>query len=435
MASIIAIKKEVIEKIKPSQTELADIENSAKNFVGLINKELKKKRIDGNAFLGGSIAKNTLIKKEKYDIDLFVRFSKKYENQLSSLLHKVLENILRTKEYNRLKIEEIKGSRLYFQINLSTTERKIPLILEIVPVLKINKPEEAKNVTDLSYFHVNYILKQVKKQKNLTDEIRLAKAFCYSADCYGAESYIKGFSGYSLEILVSYYKTFENFVRNVVRWKDKEIIDPEKKYKKNDALKEINESKLMSPAIIVDPTFKERNILAALSYETLEKFKLICIKFIKSPSENFFEKKGINEEDERKKAKKSGANLSVIEIYSDKDKEDIAAAKIIKFSSFLASLAEKSGFKVFGRDLNFSEFSGKLFLIYKNPSGELIIKGPPENLPDAVKNFKKEHKRTFNKTGFVYAKEKRKIFNLKDLISLVGKRAKEMSINKINILK
>ncbi|MBD3252791.1 hypothetical protein GF386_03610, partial [Candidatus Pacearchaeota archaeon] len=54
-------------------------------------------------------------------------------------------------------------------------------------------------MTDLSYFHVNHILKKIKKNKNLSDEIRLAKKFAYSQNCYGAESYIHGFSGYALE--------------------------------------------------------------------------------------------------------------------------------------------------------------------------------------------------------------------------------------------
>ena len=63
----------------------------------------------------------------------------------------------------------------------------------------------------------------------------------------------------------------------------------EKDYKnKNDILENINESKLLSPIILIDPTFKQRNVTSALSEETLEKFKDYCKKFIKSPNADFF---------------------------------------------------------------------------------------------------------------------------------------------------
>ena len=51
----------------------------------------------------------------------------------------------------------------------------------------------------------------------------------------------------------------------------------------------MNSSKLTSPIILVDPTYKQRNALAALSEETFEKFKQASKKFLKNPSIKYFE--------------------------------------------------------------------------------------------------------------------------------------------------
>jgi tRNA nucleotidyltransferase (CCA-adding enzyme) len=92
-------------------------------------------------------------------------------------------------------------------------------------VKKISKPKEAENITDLSYSHVNYIKKRIKNKKIL-DEIRIAKAFCYATNTYGAESYIGGFSGYAIELLVYHYGSFLKFIKAISKLDGKkEIID------------------------------------------------------------------------------------------------------------------------------------------------------------------------------------------------------------------
>ena len=59
-----------------------------------------------------------------------------------------------------------------------------------------------------------------------------------------------------------------------------------KKFYKNkqELLNSVNESKLQSPIVLVDPTFKERNALAALSQETFLRFKESCAKFLRNPA-------------------------------------------------------------------------------------------------------------------------------------------------------
>src|SRR6056297_87541 len=215
------------------------------DFIKKINKRIKKLGLNVEIYVGGSFAKKTLIKKRIYDTDIYFRFSQKYPD---TSLTKLTKKILRWKKG----LSTVHGSRDYFRVKINSWFQ-----LEIIPVRKIDKIDEAKNITDLSYSHVKYINKKIKSQKIL-NEIKIAKAFCYASKTYGAESYIQGFSGYSLELLIYYYGSFVKFLKELSKKKkEKLIIDIEKKYKnKKRILLDINSSKLESPIILIDPTFK-----------------------------------------------------------------------------------------------------------------------------------------------------------------------------------
>ncbi len=255
-----SVLKEVLQRVEPSEEELKIIGDSLHEFLNQLNKRLKALKINAEIFLGGSFAKATIIKKDLYDIDIFVRFDKEHkENELSKLTGRILRGIKNA--------SLIHGSRDYFRVNASKN-----LVFEIIPVKKIKNPKEAENITDLSYSHVNYIKRKLKNKK-LLDEIRLAKAFCHANNCYGAESYIRGFSGYALELLVYHYGSFLKFIRAMSKIKDKKVIDIEKHYtNKNQVLMDINASKLYSPVILIDPSYKQLNVLAAVYEETFKKF-------------------------------------------------------------------------------------------------------------------------------------------------------------------
>ena len=188
------ILKDELNKISLSIEDVSKLRNISNDFVKL----LKTKKV--HARIGGSLAKGTLIKKDsKQDVDIFVIFD--YSEDISKL-EKILKNL---KLPGTLK--KVHGSRDYFQINCKDA------ILEIIPVIKNSDPELAENVTDVSLSHVKYIGAEVKKNPSIADEIKLAKAFCRANRYYGAESYIHGFSGYSLEILVIYFGSFVKFLK------------------------------------------------------------------------------------------------------------------------------------------------------------------------------------------------------------------------------
>jgi tRNA nucleotidyltransferase (CCA-adding enzyme) len=374
--------KEVLQKqlkeIVPYDSEIDLLKIKLKQVLDVLNKNIKSKKIKAKVFLGGSYAKNTLIKKKRYDVDIFIRFNKNYsESDLNNLLKKIVPKDSKL----------LHGSRNYYNYTINNFD------FEIIPVIEIKKPIEARNVTDLSYFHVNYIKDKIKKKPKIADEIRLSKAFTYYQECYGAESYIMGFSGYALELLMTYYESFSKFIKVVAKLdlnkNNKIIIDPAKFFKNsNEILKTINKAKSQSPIVFIDPTFKERNALAALSIETFKEFQKSCKKFIKSPSEKFFILKNKKQEFEKKYKKQ----FNIIEIFTKKQSGDIAGTKLKKFYRYFIKETSKF-FNIKSNDFEYSESENKgIVYLAVQPKKQMIIQGPPIKMKKAYTAFKKQHK-------------------------------------------
>jgi len=388
--------KRVLKKVDFSvpSVEFKEIKEESEWLVKKLKESIRKNRIDAEVFVGGSFAKGTLAKSEEYDIDIFIRFGLKIED-LSKSLKKIIGEI---KEYKK---EEIHGSRDYYRLY-----KNKKITFEIIPVSRIKKPGEEKNVTDLSYFHVNYVKNKLKK--NMIKELQLAKTFFKANGFYGAESYIQGFSGYSLECLIIYYKTFERLLKSLckVKKENKLIIDLEKRYKnKKETLIELNESKTQSPVILVDPTWKERNALAALSGKRFEEFVKVAKKFLKNPSEKYFVKAEISPLRIMEEARRKKAEFLEIKVKTNRQEGDIAGTKLKKFANFLEGelgkryVLLKSYFRYDGKQ------KAESYLIVKSKK-EIIKRGPPVKMEYAVRAFKKENNKTFVKNGKYYSKIK-----------------------------
>jgi tRNA nucleotidyltransferase (CCA-adding enzyme) len=423
MKKIDEVLNSVLNKIKPEEADIKLIEVELKKFLEFFNKKIKSTKIKTEVFIGGSFAKKSVMRKDDYDVDIFVRFDKQYkEEELSDLTKRLLGNLKG--------IEVIHGSRDYFRLKINDK-----IYFEIVPVIKVKKPSEARNITDLSYSHVKYITKNVKNQR-IRDEIILAKAFCYSNGTYGAESYIKGFSGYSLELLIYYYKSLENFLKEVVKSKERIIVDMEKQYRnKKRILLDLNGSKLESPIILIDPTFKQRNALAALSKETFEKFKTDAKLFLENPSEKFFQTQNIDLEKLKKNAKLKKLEFIELKIFTKKQQGDIAGSKLLKFYNHLTFEISKY-FEIDNKGFLYDKKqSANVFFIAKKKK-ERLIEGPFIEDKENCKQFRKEHSGVIEKKGKLYFREKIN-FGLKEFLKKWKNRnsnkIKEMYIQEIRI--
>ena len=384
----------VVEKLNlvPSVSEKKQLKKELDFIVLALKNEIKKQRMGAEVFIGGSFARGTLVKKKDYDVDIFIRFDWRYED-LTFELEKIINNASKIMKSKFIKIH---GSRDYFRIIRNG------IIFEVIPVLKINNPREARNVTDLSYFHVNYVKRKINN--TMAREVVIAKNFCKAQGVYGAESYIQGFSGYALECLIIYYKSFEKMLKRLSKVKERIIIDPEKKYKnKDEALINLNESKIRSPVILVDPTWKERNVLAALNNESFKKFQDSARKFLKKPNFSYFIEKEIDISQLKNETKKKKAEFLQLKIETDRQIGDIAGTKMKKFSNFICMELENC-FEIIRKEFVYDDsHDADLYIILKSKK-EIVKIGPPIIMIEAVKAFKKSNKNTYIKNGMIHSK-------------------------------
>ena len=396
------IVNSILEEVSPKQED--------KKILSDIQKEvLKKIKLpDTTPKIGGSGAKNTWLK-NTHDIDIYVKFNySKYKdksNKLSDLLHKSLK-----KSFSN--VIRIHGSRDYFQISHKG------YTLEIVPILAITKPEQSKNITDFSIFHVKYVTDKIKKNPRLADEIRVSKVFARANRFYGAESHIGGFSGYVLELLVSKYGSFLKFATAVSKWESNTIIGNKKE------AEELNWAKKQSPLILIDPVQPERNAAAALSKQQYINIISICKKFINSPKPEHFELQPVD----INKLQKKG-NLTIIEAKPLTAKRDVAGAKALKAFEFLVK--HLAPFEVTDSFFDYDDKTATYYISTKKTEipKEYTHLGPPLEFKKEIVAFKKANKnvKIDKKQNRVYAIRKTKNPDLNSYIKdlLIQKEVSE----------
>jgi len=399
--------KKVLEKLDFSvdDLEMESLKEETARVVGLLKKEAGRR---AEVFVGGSFAKGTLGRSEDYDIDIFVRFNK--IGDLSSELEKIVK---KTAKAMKLRYDRLHGSRDYFKIKVSRR-----LTFEIIPVLKVRRVSESENVTDLSYSHVNFVKRALKK--GLEKDVRLAKQFCKVLGVYGAESYINGFSGYALECLIIYYGGFEKMVRRLALVKEKEIIDIRRFYKgRADVLVEMNSSKTAGPIVLVDPTWKERNVLAALNWDSFRRFQEGAKKLIRKPDKGFFEIRELDVDLLRGLAKRRKGEFVHVRLKTDRQAGDIAGTKMKKFAGFLSRELGK-WFVVVGEEFVYG--GGRVADLYfvLLSKREVVRAGPPVKMKKEVREFRKGNRGTFVRKGRVWTREKVRM-NGKEMIKKLGK--------------
>lgn len=395
--------KELLKDIEPSQKEETLVFSKINVFLDKLNKNLK----GAKAILGGSGAKGTWLSKP-VDVDIFVQFDyKAYENKdLSDILEKILK-----KRFSGVK--RLNGSRDYFQIKFKN------FVFEVIPILKIKKASEAKNITDISPLHAEWVVKN--SDKRLGSEIRLTKAFCKAQDCYGAESYIMGFSGYVCEVVTIYYGSFLNLLKNAVKWKHKEVIDIKNYYKNKDALKSLNISKIQSPLIVIDPVQSDRNAAAALSLEKFQIFKDAAKNFLKKPSKNFFFKKELTLKELKQRAKNK--KLILLEITPKRGKRDVVGSKLLKAFEHFKRHLRINDFKLYDSGWEWNKKSRFWFILDKKVLNAYKVHvGPPLKVKKHADKFKQKYRNSFVKNKRLFVKLKRDFRKPEELIKNMVKK-------------
>ncbi|MBI3034468.1 CCA tRNA nucleotidyltransferase [Candidatus Woesearchaeota archaeon] len=393
----------VISGLKPSSEEAKAANNAVNDF--------KKKLKVRNAELkvGGSFAKGTWIA-GMHDIDIFACFDYRKYSSSSDSLSDLLERHISGLNYRR-----IHGSRDYFEA------RHGKYSLEIIPILNITKSSQAKNITDVSILHTKWVRANINE--SLADQVRLLKAFCIAQKCYGAESYIRGFSGYVCEILTRRYGSFINVLKAQSRWNEgtQTIIDLAGYYKHRNALSSLNASKTQGPLVIIDPVQMDRNAAAAISLETLERFRLAARKFIKKPAESFFYRESPTAEGIVKKNSDKRHKVIALQATPLDGKKDVTFSKILKAAEHIRKQMAFNGFKVQDSGIEWNDNPVIWIKTDIKISEETTISGPPIGSGKHSSRFKRAHRKTFAKGGRLYAKSKRKCTEPMKMISSIIK--------------
>lgn len=414
--------------VMPSLPELKTLAAATEWMIAALNIALVPLRRHAEVVVGGSYAKGTLVKSEAYDIDLFVR----YKGDTAELLHVLLPGLREVCAHHALALERVHGSREYFRIQYAPH-----IIFEIIPVVAIGKPREATNVTDLSYAHVAYIRRELRKRKSLAREICLAKQFCKAQGAYGAESYVQGFSGYAVECLVIAYGSFLKALKTLVKIREQAVLDPKKHYKtKREVLLSLNESKLQSPIVLVDPTWKERNVLAALSNETFVRFQKAAQAFLQKPRADFFIVRETNTAERAARARKLNTELVCVFLETQKQPGDIAGTKLKRFADVLGRHFAPH-FAVVERAFTYSGKHTAYAYYFVKPTKEVLLRGPPLSMNEHARAFKREHRQTVIKRGILYAPTSppaSAAVYLKGLLQRYDKMVREMDVSSVRVV-
>ena len=436
MKKISTIVDNVFKENTFSASEKKIIYSRINKFIKSLQTSLKKHKILADVLLGGSSAKGTFIK-NNFDSDIFVRFNYetycKFSDELSDILQKPLDEIT-----NR-KIDRVHGSRDYFTFN----EKGDPNIkFEVIPVLKVDNPSLALNVTDVSPLHVVWAKKYISKKPRYVKDIIATKLFMKHIGVYGAESYIRGFSGHDVDILIFYYGSFEKLLNSSITWGDKEILDIESYYQnEKQVFSTLNSSKI-APLILIDPIQPERNAAASLSKEKIELFKSSALAFLAEPSLSFFVGKKFSLSSLRKK-KIVGCKRIIFKVTVLEGKHDVIGSKLLKTYIHIKNKIIASGFHYIESDWFWDKKDYSYFWFFiteesiqnikDNPT--LLHKGPHVKRKSDVKKFRQKHDYVFQDNSFLFTRVKRKFFSVEELLdnilvdSYVLERVKSISIS------
>lgn len=341
-----------VEKIKN------DISNKLSLFLEDPNKDV---------FLGGSFPRRTFLKYD-FDADIIVRFPTGFSRE-------ELEEIIFKTSYEMFGRERVRkrfAEHPYAEVFLDK------VVINIVPAYKISPPNWLSPV-DRTYYHSKYLEKYLPDE--LINETVVLKSFLKGVDCYGAEIRIKGFSGYLCELLILYYRSFLNLIRNVQRWRPPVIIDIEHHYRSK---KEILDMFPKFHLIVVDPVDKGRNVASALSKRNFSRFVSAAKTFLHKPRKTFFYPYSKNflknylSVFQPKKIK--DLPILVIKISHGEKIEDIYYGQLERLARKIRTQIELSNVKVLKTGI-YSDFKEKslilMFLSSKTPPKYYLKMGPP----------------------------------------------------------
>lgn len=385
------------EELKPQK------DPSIQPFIQKVRKAFKDSTHQPKIHVGGSYAKNTHIGKD-YDVDIFIKYDKKHRDKpISDYTETVLQR-------TDIQYKRVHGSRDYF---ITTQQRQY----ELIPVLDIQKPSQAETVVDNSPLHVAYTKQRLTPTKK--KHIRLLKQFLKAQEIYGAESYIGGFSGHVVDLLILHYKTLPKLLEATQNWKPKTVIDIENHH--DLPLHTLNESKTQGPLILIDPIQKHRNAAAAVTKKAYNKLKQKAKQLQRNPTKKQFYIP--THKDKLRKHKEKHQNKEVLELTFTDTKKDISGDKLIKIQKHIQRQLQHSGFTDIHIDTHHADTKSYLYIAATHHD-EQLIKGPPLTAPKKHRErFKQKYEDIHIEKGILQTKQPTTYKDLQEALQHIKENA------------
>jgi len=323
---------EVLKRVTPTASEREHVLSLAENLVEKVREEAKKKGVEAEVRVEGSVAKNTWLR-DCPEIDVFIRVPTTMPREAFGTV--CLEIAKRATEGYR-QIERF-AEHPYLE---AVTDDGV--WVNVVPCYRVKRGEWI-SATDRTPFHTDYVKPLLDEQKG--GEARLLKRFMKGIGVYGAEIKVGGFSGYLCELLVLNYGSFTKVLRAAADWKEKTVIDYEGHYERKDDAKKFFEE----PFIMVDPVDKRRNVAAAVRKEKLDEFIAASRAFLKTPDLKFFyppQTEALKPKELVNKINTRGSAIVFISFEACPAVPDILWGQLYKSQRALRKLIQKNDFTV-----------------------------------------------------------------------------------------
>lgn len=323
--------KNILKKIKPSKQENEKVKKLSKHILKAIYESATSLNVKVDVMLVGSVAKGTWLAGNA-DIDILIKFPletdekylKKYGLKIG---HKAIKKMDGISEERYASHPYVTG---YIQ----------GYFVDFVPCYNIKSSDELKSAVDRTLLHTEYIQSNLKQEQY--DEVVLLKKFMDSVGTYGSEFKVGGFAGYLCEMLILYYGSFQETIKNAAEnWNYGFSFDLEE-HGTIQCFKD--------PIIAVDPVDKNRNVAAALTLQKMSEFIVASENFIKNPSEKYFTNKDILIDPIKiiDQFNLRGTKTLLITFKPPNIPADAIYPQIKKTENSIVKVVESEGFRVFG---------------------------------------------------------------------------------------
>ncbi|RLI76014.1 CCA tRNA nucleotidyltransferase [Archaeoglobales archaeon] len=362
----------------------------------------------------GSYARDTWLK-GNLEIDVFLLFPEKVE----------------MKELERIAIEigkaVVDGYELRYAAHPYVHGKVLGIEVDVVPCYKLRDLKKIQSAVDRTPFHHEWLKDRIKDKEN---EVRLLKQFLKAGNLYGAEYKVRGFSGYLCELLIIFYGSFYELIKNAGQWSRKTVIDILKK-----------EVRKGQQFFVVDPVDVKRNVAANLSLDNLARFVERCRNFVEKPSIEFFVEPKVELPDNKtiiSEIESRNTALCVVEFEKPNIVEDNLYPQLERACKKIEGFLKRQDFMPLKSDYYARE---KCYLIVECQVKELarIEKriGPPFEEERHVKTFLEKNRdyKPFIEDGRYCVYVKRKHWRVEDAIAdYINKNWRSMGKNVGDVL-